>query len=82
MIRIIQNKQTRRFNLEGQIIESIWTIAPAVILVFIAIPSLRLLNLIDEIHNPIITLKQLDTNDTEVMNTETSHCRGIALLCF
>jgi hypothetical protein len=43
IIGIIQNKQTRRFILEGQIIETVWTIAPAVILVFIAIPSLRLL---------------------------------------
>ena len=57
IIRIVQNKQTRRFILEGQIIETIRTIAPAVILVFIAIPSLRLLYLIDEIHNPLITLK-------------------------
>jgi len=30
---------------------------PAVILVFIAIPSLWLLYLIDEIHNPALTLK-------------------------
>jgi cytochrome c oxidase subunit 2 len=57
IIGIIQNKQTRRFDLEGQIIETIWTIAPAVILVFIAIPSLRLLYLIYEMHNPAITLK-------------------------
>lgn len=57
IIRIIQNKQTTRFILEGQILETIWTIAPAIILVFIAIPSLRLLYLIDEIHNPVITLK-------------------------
>ena len=57
IIRIIQNKQTTRFILEGQILETIWTIAPAIILVFIAIPSLRLLYLIDEIHNPAITLK-------------------------
>nr|URH16877.1 cytochrome c oxidase subunit II [Pericapritermes sp. B SH-2022a] len=57
MISIIQNKQTSRFILEGQMIETIWTIAPAVILVFIAIPSLRLLYLMDEIHNPVMTLK-------------------------
>jgi len=57
IIRIIQNKQTARFILEGQIIETVWTIAPAIILVFIAIPSLRLLYLIDEIHNPVVTLK-------------------------
>jgi heme/copper-type cytochrome/quinol oxidase subunit 2 len=53
MIRIIQNKQTRRFILEGQIIETVWTIAPAIILVFIAIPSLWLLYIMDEIHNPV-----------------------------
>ena len=57
IIRILQNKQTRRFVLEGQIIGTIWTTAPAFILVFIAIPSLRLLYLMDEIHNPAITLK-------------------------
>nr|WNL54409.1 cytochrome c oxidase subunit II [Amitermes sp.] len=57
MISIIQNKQTSRFILEGQMLETIWTIAPAIILVFIAIPSLRLLYLMDEIHNPAMTLK-------------------------
>nr|ANC68196.1 cytochrome oxidase subunit II [Reticulitermes hunanensis]ANW69798.1 cytochrome oxidase subunit II [Mironasutitermes shangchengensis] len=57
MISIIQNKQTSRFMLEGQMIETLWTIAPAIILVFIAIPSLRLLYLMDEIHNPAMTLK-------------------------
>nr|WNL54474.1 cytochrome c oxidase subunit II [Amitermes cryptodon] len=56
MIMIIQNKQTSRFTLEGQMLETIWTIAPAIILVFIAIPSLRLLYLMDEIHNPVMTL--------------------------
>uniref|UniRef100_A0A1S5VQM0 Cytochrome c oxidase subunit 2 n=3 Tax=Pericapritermes group TaxID=1934616 RepID=A0A1S5VQM0_9NEOP len=57
LISIIQNKQTSRFMLEGQMIETVWTIAPAIILVFIAIPSLRLLYLMDEIHNPVMTLK-------------------------
>nr|AQP29301.1 cytochrome c oxidase subunit 2 [Amitermes sp. A TB-2017] len=57
MVSIIQNKQTTRFILEGQMLETIWTIAPAIILVFIAIPSLRLLYLMDEIHNPAMTLK-------------------------
>nr|QOE88768.1 cytochrome c oxidase subunit II [Procubitermes sp. Pcu381] len=57
MISIIQNKQTSRFLLEGQMIETVWTIAPAIILIFIAIPSLRLLYLMDEIHNPVVTLK-------------------------
>nr|AQP28068.1 cytochrome c oxidase subunit 2 [Macrotermes sp. B TB-2017] len=57
MVSIIKNKQTSRFILEGQMIETIWTIAPAIILVFIAMPSLRLLYLMDEVHNPAMTLK-------------------------
>nr|YP_009250690.1 cytochrome c oxidase subunit II [Heterotermes tenuis]AMX23019.1 cytochrome c oxidase subunit 2 [Heterotermes tenuis] len=57
MITLTRNKQTSRFMLEGQMIETTWTIAPAIILVFIAMPSLRLLYLMDEIHNPALTLK-------------------------
>nr|QXT44689.1 cytochrome c oxidase subunit 2 [Hydrecotermes kawaii] len=57
LISIMQNKQTSRFMLEGQMIETVWTIAPAIILLFIAMPSLRLLYLMDEIHNPALTLK-------------------------
>nr|AQP29149.1 cytochrome c oxidase subunit 2 [Odontotermes nr. pauperans RDCT160] len=57
MISIMQNKQTSRYILEGQMIETLWTIAPAIILVFIAMPSLRLLYLMDEVHSPALTLK-------------------------
>nr|YP_009525767.1 cytochrome c oxidase subunit II [Belzebub intermedius]AXS67621.1 cytochrome oxidase subunit 2 [Belzebub intermedius] len=51
------NKLTNRFLLEGQTIEIVWTVLPAIILIFIALPSLRLLYLLDEVNNPIITLK-------------------------
>jgi len=53
------NKFTNRFLLHGQTIEVIWTILPAVVLLFIALPSLRLLYLLDEIRKPIITLKTI-----------------------
>nr|WMY24276.1 cytochrome c oxidase subunit II [Prorhinotermes molinoi] len=56
MTMLARNKHTSRFMLEGQLIETMWTIAPAVILVFIAMPSLRLLYLMDEIHSPALTL--------------------------
>nr|ABM53795.1 cytochrome oxidase subunit II [Archimandrita tessellata] len=59
MIVLIINNFTNRFLLEGQLIEVAWTIAPAFILIFIAIPSLRLLYLMDEINNPTITLKTI-----------------------
>nr|YP_010166662.1 cytochrome c oxidase subunit II [Lioporeus pilatei]QRV62753.1 cytochrome c oxidase subunit 2 [Lioporeus pilatei] len=53
------NKYINRFLLEGQTIEVIWTILPAIILIFIALPSLRLLYLLDEISNPWLTLKSI-----------------------
>nr|YP_009919054.1 cytochrome c oxidase subunit II [Acnemia nitidicollis]QMP96647.1 cytochrome c oxidase subunit II [Acnemia nitidicollis] len=53
------NTLTNRFLLSGQLIEIIWTIVPAIVLMFIALPSLRLLYLLDEINNPSITLKTI-----------------------
>lgn len=40
-------------------LETIWTLLPATILIFLALPSLRLLYLLDEAANPIITLKTI-----------------------
>lgn len=53
------NKLTNRFLLHGQTIEIIWTILPAIILLFIAFPSLHLLYLLDEINKPSITIKSV-----------------------
>nr|YP_009176652.1 cytochrome c oxidase subunit II [Anopheles christyi]ALJ02379.1 cytochrome c oxidase subunit II [Anopheles christyi] len=53
------NTFTNRFLLHGQTIEIIWTVLPAIILMFIAFPSLRLLYLMDEINTPSITLKSI-----------------------
>ena len=53
------NKYVNRFLLENQIIEVVWTIFPALILIFIALPSLRLLYLLDEVKTPSITLKSI-----------------------
>nr|YP_010222617.1 cytochrome c oxidase subunit II [Plautia lushanica]UCC46080.1 cytochrome c oxidase subunit II [Plautia lushanica] len=57
MIMLTKNKLINRYLLEGQTIELIWTMMPAVTLIFIALPSLRLLYMIDEINNPSVTLK-------------------------
>nr|YP_010230450.1 cytochrome c oxidase subunit II [Rhodinia fugax]QSV08491.1 cytochrome c oxidase subunit II [Rhodinia fugax] len=59
MISLFFNKYINRFLLEGQMIELIWTILPAITLIFIALPSLRLLYLLDELNNPLITLKSI-----------------------
>nr|ABV71213.1 cytochrome oxidase subunit II [Dicranomyia kraussi]ABV71227.1 cytochrome oxidase subunit II [Dicranomyia variabilis]ABV71228.1 cytochrome oxidase subunit II [Dicranomyia variabilis]ABV71229.1 cytochrome oxidase subunit II [Dicranomyia variabilis] len=59
MVGLLFNKFTNRYLLSGQTIEVIWTILPAIVLIFIALPSLRLLYLMDEINNPSITLKAI-----------------------
>nr|UPN66654.1 cytochrome c oxidase subunit II [Conogethes punctiferalis] len=59
MMNLFFNKYINRFLLEGQMIELIWTILPAITLIFIALPSLKLLYLLDELNNPLITLKSI-----------------------
>nr|YP_009738169.1 cytochrome c oxidase subunit II [Hippodamia variegata]QIB71480.1 cytochrome c oxidase subunit II [Hippodamia variegata] len=59
MISLMFNKFNHRFLLEGHLIETIWTILPALTLIFIALPSLKLIYLIDEIRNPLVTLKTI-----------------------
>nr|YP_009694483.1 cytochrome c oxidase subunit II [Eurydema dominulus]QEI26468.1 cytochrome c oxidase subunit II [Eurydema dominulus]UCC45989.1 cytochrome c oxidase subunit II [Eurydema dominulus] len=76
MISLTKNMLINRYLLEGQTIELIWTMLPAITLIFIALPSLRLLYMMDEVNNPSITLKIIghqwywsyeysDFNDTE-----------------
>nr|YP_004581286.1 cytochrome c oxidase subunit II [Polycyathus sp. MFL-2011]AEG79871.1 cytochrome c oxidase subunit II [Polycyathus sp. MFL-2011] len=53
----LKNKFYDRFLVDGTFLEIIWTIIPAVILVFIALPSLKLLYLMDEVVSPALTVK-------------------------
>jgi cytochrome c oxidase subunit 2 len=41
----------------GTILETVWTILPALVLVAIAFPSFRLLYLMDEVISPTLTIK-------------------------
>ena len=56
-IILILNKFSSRTLIEAQQIETVWTILPAVILVFLAVPSLHLLYLTDEVNTPSLTIK-------------------------
>jgi len=58
-ISLMLNKYTCRSLVEGQQIETIWTIVPAFILIFLALPSLRLLYLLDEVGDCNLTLKSI-----------------------
>lgn len=58
-LSLILNSYTCRSLVEGQEIETIWTIVPAIILIFLALPSLRLLYLLDEIGDCRLTVKTI-----------------------
>lgn len=59
IISLTLNTFVNRYLLDGQLIEIIWTVFPALILVTIALPSLRLLYLIDEVTEPALTIKAI-----------------------
>nr|YP_010321808.1 cytochrome c oxidase subunit II [Stenochironomus tobaduodecimus]UKO33035.1 cytochrome c oxidase subunit II [Stenochironomus tobaduodecimus] len=58
-VTMFLNKFINRNLLHSQMIEMIWTILPIFILLFIALPSLRILYMLDEINNPILSIKSI-----------------------
>nr|CBJ55405.1 cytochrome c oxidase subunit II [Parantechinus apicalis] len=59
LMLMLTTKLTHTSTMDAQEVETIWTIMPAVILVLIALPSLRILYMMDEIFNPYITVKAM-----------------------
>nr|UCC42863.1 cytochrome c oxidase subunit II [Geisha distinctissima] len=59
MMSTMMNKLSNRNLLENQFTETIWTVIPAILLVIIALPSLKILYLMEEIINPSITVKAI-----------------------
>nr|YP_010373177.1 cytochrome c oxidase subunit II [Cadlina japonica]UPI11643.1 cytochrome c oxidase subunit II [Cadlina japonica] len=56
-VKLVLNSFTSRTVLEAQRLETVWTIVPAILLIWLALPSLRLLYLLDEQSNSGIILK-------------------------
>nr|YP_009408787.1 cytochrome c oxidase subunit II [Eurycea cirrigera]ASK85745.1 cytochrome c oxidase subunit II [Eurycea cirrigera]ASS30847.1 cytochrome c oxidase subunit II [Eurycea cirrigera] len=56
---MMTTKLTNTNAMDAQEIEMIWTIMPAIILIVIALPSLRILYLMDEINDPHLTVKAI-----------------------
>nr|APD82697.1 cytochrome c oxidase subunit II [Stenella longirostris] len=56
---MLTTKLTHTSTMDAQEVETIWTVLPAVILIMIALPSLRILYMMDEINNPSLTVKTL-----------------------
>ena len=57
LISVISFSWVNKGLVHGQVIERIWTAAPAIFLILIAIPSLLLLYRLDEIRRSVITIK-------------------------
>nr|AQV11458.1 cytochrome c oxidase subunit II [Phrynoderma karaavali] len=56
---LMTTKLSNTNTIDAQEIEMIWTIMPAVILIIIALPSLRILYLMDELSAPNMTIKTI-----------------------
>nr|YP_009685520.1 cytochrome c oxidase subunit II [Epiplatys dageti]QDT76511.1 cytochrome c oxidase subunit II [Epiplatys dageti] len=59
IIAMVTTNLTNKYILDSQEIEIIWTLLPAIILILIALPSLRILYLMDEINEPHLTIKTM-----------------------
>ena len=54
---LVLSPLTNKASTENQPLEIVWTVLPAVILIFIALPSLKILYLTDERNSPEVTMK-------------------------
>ena len=59
ILKALSGKAYHRYLVDGTLLEIVWTIVPAVILVLIALPSLKLLYLMDEVMDPGLTIKAI-----------------------
>nr|YP_009116618.1 cytochrome c oxidase subunit 2 [Pempheris schwenkii]BAQ20945.1 cytochrome c oxidase subunit 2 [Pempheris schwenkii] len=59
IIAMLSTKLYDSYTLDAQMIEIVWTALPAFILIMIALPSLRILYLMDEIDDPLLTVKAM-----------------------
>lgn len=59
IVAIATGELTDVYTNDSQGIEIVWTVLPAIILILIALPSLRILYLIDEISDPHLTVKAI-----------------------
>nr|YP_009003616.1 cytochrome c oxidase subunit II [Schistometopum gregorii]AGZ19102.1 cytochrome c oxidase subunit II [Schistometopum gregorii] len=56
---MMTTKLTSTNYMDAQDVEMIWTILPAIIMIVIALPSLRILYLMDELSDPHLTIKTI-----------------------
>ena len=78
-----RNKLVYRYLNHGTLIELIWTVGPALVLVAIAFPSFKLLYLMDEVIDPAMTVKVtgffISYLNTYMSSYEYLKCGGLKL---
>lgn len=59
IISFLQYNQKEMVNIgsAAHLVEAVWTILPAIVLSFLALPSLRLLYMLDEVQAPLLSVK-------------------------
>ena len=59
LLLIVTTKLSHTSTIDAQEVETVWTILSTIILILIALPSLWILYIIDEINNPSLTVKTI-----------------------
>nr|YP_009459846.1 cytochrome c oxidase subunit II [Channa gachua]AUT14030.1 cytochrome c oxidase subunit 2 [Channa gachua] len=59
LVTLVATKLTDKYLLDSQEIEIVWTFLPAIVLIMVALPSLRILYLVDETSTPHLTVKTM-----------------------
>nr|YP_009024146.1 cytochrome c oxidase subunit II [Erpobdella octoculata]AGL34602.1 cytochrome c oxidase subunit II [Erpobdella octoculata] len=57
LILLCLSHLTNRYILEAQEVETVWTVVPAIILITMAVPSIQILYMVDEVVDPKLTIK-------------------------
>nr|SPC34970.1 cytochrome c oxidase subunit II [Paraleius leontonychus] len=57
VVSLMVTKKFNKYSMEGQEIETIWTVVPAFMLIFIAFPSMKTLYLMEDSKEPTVSLK-------------------------
>nr|YP_009113492.1 cytochrome c oxidase subunit II [Lamprotula coreana]AFL93223.1 cytochrome c oxidase subunit II [Lamprotula coreana] len=59
MVCLLKSGLSSRFIVEAQALEAAWTMIPGLLLLTLAIPSVRLLYLLDEVGGPMVSMKAI-----------------------
>nr|YP_009680599.1 cytochrome c oxidase subunit II [Microcondylaea bonellii]QDH07386.1 cytochrome c oxidase subunit 2 [Microcondylaea bonellii] len=57
MFCLLKSSLSSRFLMEAQALEAAWTVVPGLLLLILAVPSVRLLYLLDEVGGPAVSMK-------------------------